>query len=48
MTLAIEVIYSKGSPELILKNDGWTLETADGSLAALFEKTVFVPPIRRD
>lgn len=44
MTLAIEVIYSKGSPELILKNDGWTLETADGSLAALFEKTVFVPP----
>lgn len=42
MTLAIEVIYSKGSPELILKNDGWTLETADGSLAALFEKTVFV------
>jgi len=43
MTLAIEVIYSKGSPELILKNDGWTLETADGSLAALFEKTVFVP-----
>lgn len=42
MTLAIEVIYAKGSPELILKNDGWTLETADGSLAALFEKTVFV------
>ncbi len=48
MTLAIEVIYSKGRPELILKNDDWTLETADGSLAALFEKTVFVPPIRRD
>jgi methionyl aminopeptidase len=42
MTLAIEVIYSKGNPKLVLKNDGWTLETADGNLAALFEKTVFV------
>lgn len=48
MTLAIEVIYSKGSPELILKNDGWTLKTADGSLAALFEKTVFVHDKYRD
>lgn len=42
MVLAIEVIYSQGNPEVVLKNDGWTLQTADGSLAALFEKTVFV------
>lgn len=42
MTLAIEVIYAWGEPNLVLSNDGWTVETADGSLAALFEKTVFL------
>ena len=42
MTLAIEVIYQKGSPKLSLGKDGWTLSTWDGSLAALFEKTVAV------
>jgi len=42
MTLAIEVIYAQGSPEVILKDDGWTVETADSSLAALFEKTILI------
>ncbi len=42
MTLAIEVIYQKGRPELVLSADGWTLETKDGSLAGLFEKSVAV------
>lgn len=42
MTLAIEVIYQKGRPELVLSGDGWTLETKDGSLAGLFEKSVAV------
>ncbi len=40
--LAIEVMYTMGGSQLKLSNDGWTIETADGSLSALFEETVFV------
>lgn len=42
MGLAIEVIYTQGSPRLVLGGDSWTVETADGSLAGLFEDTVIV------
>lgn len=42
MTLAIEVIYSYGSPEVKLETDGWTISTADGSLAGLFEMSIIV------
>lgn len=42
MTLAVEVIYAQGKPDLILDDDGWTLKTADGSLAGLFEDTIAV------
>ena len=42
MVLAIEIIYQKGKPKLKLANDGWTIETLDGSLGALFEHTVAV------
>ncbi len=42
MTLAIEVIYQKGRPELVLDRDRWTLRTKDGSLSGLFEKSVAV------
>lgn len=42
MTLAIEVIYTKGAPEVILEKDDWTVSTADGSLAGLFEMTVVI------
>jgi len=42
MTLAIEVIYTWGRPDLALADDGWTIKTADGKLAALFENTVLV------
>lgn len=42
MTLAIEVIYAKGTSEVILEKDGWTFSTADGSWAGLFEMTVIV------
>lgn len=42
MTLAIEVIYVQGNPDLIIKNDNWTMETADGSLAGLMEDTIAV------
>jgi methionyl aminopeptidase len=42
MTLALEVIYQQGRPELSLAKDGWTLVTKDGSLSGLFEKSVAV------
>lgn len=42
MTLAIEVIYAKGSPEVVLEEDGWTFKTADDSWGGLFEMTVIV------
>ena len=42
MSLAIEVIYTMGKPEVILEKDGWTVSSADGSLAGLFEMTVVV------
>lgn len=45
MTLAIEVIYTQGSPSLVLDSqDGWTLRTADHKLSGLFENTVLVTP----
>jgi len=41
MTLAIEVIYSMGDPDIITdEKDGWTIRMADGSLSAVFEKSV--------
>lgn len=42
MTLAIEVIYTKGTSDVILGTDGWTYLAADGSWAGLFEMTVVV------
>lgn len=42
MVFAVEVIYQKGRPDLVLADDGWTLKTADNSLSALFEVTVAV------
>jgi len=43
-TLAIEVIYTKGQPDYVTLDDGWTLEIKDKSLAAMFEETVAVTP----
>lgn len=40
MALAIEIIYAQGKPDLRIKSDGWTIETADGKLAGLFEDTM--------
>jgi len=42
MTLAIEVIYTQGQPEMSLEADNWTLKTLDGRLAGLFEKSIAV------
>ena len=40
--LAIEVMYTKGSSDVVLAEDGWTITTSDGKIAALFEETVAV------
>lgn len=41
-TLAIEIIYVQGKPELVLEEDRWTISTKDGKLSAVFEETVAV------
>lgn len=42
MTLAIEVIYNMGSKDIMLDKDGWTIRTKDGSLSAVFERSIVV------
>lgn len=42
MSLAIEVIYTEGKPEVVEESDGWTVSSEDGSLGGLFEMTVIV------
>ncbi len=42
MTLALEVIYTSGNPEVVLEEDGWTFSTSDGSWGGLFEMTIIV------
>lgn len=42
MSLALEVIYTKGSPDVVLSEDGWTYYAADKSWGGLFEMTVVV------
>jgi methionyl aminopeptidase len=42
MTLAIEPMITAGGPDVVLRDDRWTIATRDGSLAAHFEHTVAV------
>lgn len=42
MTLAIEPMLCLGRADVVVKNDGWTAVSADGSLAAHYEHTVAV------
>ena len=42
MTLAIEPMITAGRHEVVVREDKWTLATADGSLSAHFEHTVAV------
>lgn len=42
MTLAIEAIYTEGTTEVKLAQDGWTISSEDGSLGGLFEMSVIV------
>jgi methionyl aminopeptidase len=44
LTLAIEPMLTGGGEETRTLRDGWTVVTADGSLAAHFEHTVAVSP----
>jgi methionyl aminopeptidase len=41
-TIAIEPLTSLGSEQIKTDEDGWTLVTRDGSLAAQFEHTVLI------
>lgn len=42
MTLAIEPMVNMGTDEIEVLDDGWTIVTADGSLAAHYENTVLI------
>lgn len=42
MVIAIEPIYTDGSPDVHLEKDGWTITSEKGSLAGHFEHTVAV------
>ena len=42
MVLTIEPLISAGSPDTVQDKDGWTLRTADGSLAAHHEHTLVI------
>ena len=42
MTIAIEPMITSGAPEVYLHDDGWSISTEDGSLAAHFEHTVAI------
>lgn len=42
MTIAVEVIYNMGTPEVMIDEDGWTIRTQDGKLAGLYERTIAI------
>lgn len=42
MTLAVEVIYNMGKPEVMYGDDDWTISTEDKSLSGLFERTILI------
>jgi methionyl aminopeptidase len=42
MTLAIEPMITSGGHEVVVRDDKWTIATADGSLSAHFEHTVAI------
>lgn len=42
MTLALEVMYALGRPEIVNEGDGWSIKTEDNSLTATFEKSIAI------
>jgi methionyl aminopeptidase len=45
MTIAIEPMVTLGTDRVLMAPDGWTILTADGSMAAHFEHTVLITEI---
>ncbi len=41
-TIAVEPMASLGKERIVTEDDGWTISTADGSVAAHFEHTVLI------
>ncbi len=44
LCLAIEPMFTLGGPDVQLLDDGWTVATVDGSLAAHWEQTIAILP----
>jgi methionyl aminopeptidase len=44
LVIAIEPMFTTGSPAIDVGDDGWTIATRDGGLAAHFEHTIAVTP----
>lgn len=45
MVIAVEIIYNMGKKAVVFSGkDDWTIETKDGSLSGLFERTVAITP----
>jgi methionyl aminopeptidase len=42
MALAIEPMFTMGSEEVFIADDGWTVKTVDGSLSVHCEHTILV------
>ena len=42
MTIAVEPMVMAGKPEILELEDGWTIVTEDGSLAAHYENTILI------
>ncbi len=42
MTIAVEPMVIQGNPEIFELEDGWTIVTEDGSLAAHYENTILI------
>lgn len=42
MTIAVEPMVNSGSFEVVQLDDGWTVETEDGSLSAHYENTILI------
>ena len=42
MTIAVEPMVNAGGYEVVQLDDGWTIETEDGSLSAHYENTILI------
>ena len=42
MTIAVEPMVIEGKPDILELDDGWTIVTEDGSLAAHYENTILI------